>query len=325
MWWGISAFFPVSAGVRQGCVLAPTLFNTCMDWILGRAVDRSSCGASIGNFKVTDLDFADDAVILAETLEVLEIALEALHEEAKPLGLSVNWTKTKVQEFGNLLDVDVQSVHVCGENIEILDSFTYLGSVVQSDGGSDREVTRRLGLAYGVMDSLNRSIWRCRYLTRRTKIRLFRALVIPVLLYGCETWTLNSALKARLDSFGTKCLRRIMGYTWRDHVSNQRILRETDSRPITSLIRERQLQLYGHVARFPEDDPTYRVISERVDPGWRRPRGRPRNSWLKQVDQICQDVLGVGRNAAWRLARRDPRRWSQRLGAAKRSHAYAPL
>ncbi|XP_037792501.1 uncharacterized protein LOC119587867 [Penaeus monodon] len=116
---------------------------------------------------VTDFDFADYAVILAETLEVL-------------LGLSVSWTKTK--EFGDF--------------------------VVQSDGGSNREVTRRLGLAYGVMDSRNMGIWRRRYLTRRTKIMLLRALVIPVLLYGCETWTLNIVLKARLDSFGTEHLCR---------------------------------------------------------------------------------------------------------------------
>ena len=322
---GISSFFPVSAGVRQGCVLAPTLFNACMDWVLGRTVDSSPCGASIGNFIVTDLDFADDAVILAESLEALVTALEALHEEAKPLGLKVSWTKTKVQEFGDLLGDDIQSVRACGENIEILDSFTYLGSVVHNDGGSGWEVTRRLGLAYGVMDSLNRSIWRSRYLTRRTKTRLFRALVLPVLLYGSETWTLTSALKARLDSFGTKCLRRIMGYTWRDRVSNQRILRETGVTPITSQIYERQLQLYGHVARLPEEDPAHRVISERIDSGWRRPRGRPRNSWLKQVDSICLGTLGIGRAAAWRLAGRDPERWSQRLGAAKRSHAYAPL
>ena len=75
---GVSEFFPVTAGVRQGCVLAPTLFNACMDWVLDRTVDQSSCGTSIGDFKVTDLDFADDAVIFAETLEVLVVALETL-------------------------------------------------------------------------------------------------------------------------------------------------------------------------------------------------------------------------------------------------------
>ncbi len=65
MWGGgVSCFFPVNAGVRQGCVLAPSLFNTCMDWVLGRVMDRSRCGASVGNTTVTDLVFADDVVIV---------------------------------------------------------------------------------------------------------------------------------------------------------------------------------------------------------------------------------------------------------------------
>ncbi|KAG0729032.1 tRNA (uracil(54)-C(5))-methyltransferase [Chionoecetes opilio] len=198
---GVSGFFPVNTGVRQGCVLAPSLFNACMDWVLGKVVDQSDCGASVGNTKITDLVFADDAVIFAESLEVLVMALEALHEEAKPLGLKVSWLKTKVQVFGDLLDEAVQSVHACGEDIEILESFTYLGSAVHNDGGSHQEVLRRIGIAHGVMDSLSGSIWRCRYLCRRTKIRIFKSLVIPVLLYGCETWTLNSDLKRQIDAF----------------------------------------------------------------------------------------------------------------------------
>ncbi|KAG0713167.1 CCR4-NOT transcription complex subunit 11 [Chionoecetes opilio] len=94
---GVSSFFPVNTGVRQGCVLAPSLFNACMDWVLDKVVDQSDCGASVGNTKITDLVFAYDAVIFAESLEVLVMALEALHEEAKPLGLEVSWLKTKVQ------------------------------------------------------------------------------------------------------------------------------------------------------------------------------------------------------------------------------------
>ena len=66
----ISDLFPVVTGVRQGCVLAPTLFSTCMDWILGRMSERSSFGASFGSVKISDLDFADDAVIFAETRDI---------------------------------------------------------------------------------------------------------------------------------------------------------------------------------------------------------------------------------------------------------------
>ncbi|KAG0726291.1 Ubiquitin carboxyl-terminal hydrolase 30 [Chionoecetes opilio] len=81
-----------------------------MDWVLDKVVDQSDCGASVGNTKITDLVFADDAVIFAESLEVLVMALEALHEEAKPLGLKVSWLKTKVQVFGDLLDEAVQKM-----------------------------------------------------------------------------------------------------------------------------------------------------------------------------------------------------------------------
>ncbi|KAG0703357.1 Vinexin [Chionoecetes opilio] len=129
-----------------------------MDWVLGKVVDQSDCGASLGKTKITDLVFAGDAVILAESLEVLVMALEALHKEARPLGLEVSWLKTKVQVFGDLLDETVQSVYACGEDIEILESCTYLGSAVYNDDGSRQEVLRRIGIAHGVMDSLSRSI-----------------------------------------------------------------------------------------------------------------------------------------------------------------------
>ena len=84
--------------------------------------------------------------------------------------------------------------------------------------------------------------------------------MIPVLLYGCEIWTLTTDLKRRTDVFGSKCLHMIMGYRWYDVVSNQRLFRETDSRPITSIVRQRQLRLYGHVARYLEADPACRVV-----------------------------------------------------------------
>ena len=149
-------------------------------------------------------------------------------------------------------------------------------------------------------------------------------MVIPVLLYGCETWTLNKDLKRQIDVFGTRCLRWIMGYRWYDFVSLQRLFRETDSRPITSMVRQRQLRLYGYVARYPEADLAYRVVSVRDNPTWRRPRGRPQISWLRQVDASCWESLGMGREPAWRLARRDRHECRCRAGEATRPPAYAP-
>ena len=104
------------------------------------------------------------------------------------------------------------------------------------------------------------------------------SLVLPVLLYGCETWTLTRDLRWRLNSFGTRSLRRILGYRWLDFVSNERLLRETQMRFVTCIVREHQLWLYGHVARFPDADPAYQILSAREPREWRRPMDRPRAS-----------------------------------------------
>ena len=95
------------------------------------------CGASVSNTKITDLVFAINAVIFAESLEVLVMVLEALHEQAKLSGLQVSWPKTKVQVFEGLLGKTVQSIHACGEDIDILVawSITMMGHVNKSYGG----------------------------------------------------------------------------------------------------------------------------------------------------------------------------------------------
>jgi hypothetical protein len=287
-----------------------------MDYVLGKVSDRNLCCASIGEAQISDLDFADDAAFLAESLENLVGALEALEVETRPLGLQVSWTKTKIQAFDDSL-ADVKSVPVCGENVEVLDRFTYLGSVVQSDGGSDLDVERRLGISYGVMESLNQSVWRCRYLSKKTKLHVFKVLVLPVLLYGAETWTLTAQLRTRLNSFVTKSIRRILGYRWDDFVPNQRLLRETGMRLATCLIMERKLRFFGHVARFSPADPTYQILSAKVSGEWKRPRGRPRATWLQQIDSHCQE-LGIGRELAWGLAKSDPDGWRRKVLAATR-------
>ena len=138
-----------------------------------------------------------------------------------------------------------------------MERFTSLGSDIHVSTGCESEVNRRLGRAWGVMDSLDHGEWRCRYLCERTKVRVFKSLVLPVLLYGCETWTLTKDLRWRLNSFGTRSLRRILGCRWSDVVSNERLLRETQMGFVSCIVRERQLRLYGHVACFPDADPAH--------------------------------------------------------------------
>ena len=133
-------------------------------------MERSSCGASFGNVKITDLDFADDAVIFADTLDILSGALEVLNEESEPMGLQVSWVKTKIQAFIDILDAAILSIPVCGEDVEFMERFTYLSSDIHVSACCEPEVNRRLGWAWGVMDSLDHGVWRCRDLCGRTKV-----------------------------------------------------------------------------------------------------------------------------------------------------------
>ena len=158
-------------------------------------------------------------------------------------------------------------------------------------------------------------MWRCRYLCRRTKVRVFRSLMLPVLLCGYETWTLTRDLRWRFNSFGTRSLQRIVGYCWSDFVSNVRLLRETQMRFVTCIVHEHQVRLHGHVAHFPDADPAHQILSAREPHEWRRPMGRPCASWLQQVDQHLKE-MGMGQASAWGMARRRPLEFRRKVDAA---------
>ena len=182
-------------------MLTPSLFSASMDWIMGKVVEGTGCGASFGEVEITDLDFADDAVIFAEAVDILTEALETLSEEAEPLGLRVSWIKTKIQAFGDLLDAAVGSVPVGGENVEVVDKFTYLGSVVHSSSECKADVERRLGLAWGAMNSLTKTVWRSRYLSIRRKFGSCACLCSPSCCMAVRRGRSRTGLEPGLTPF----------------------------------------------------------------------------------------------------------------------------
>jgi len=170
-----------------------------------------------------------------------------------------------MQTFNDMLDAAILSLPACGEVVEDTKRFTYLGSDMHVPTCCEPEVSRHLGRAWRVMDSRvcgaastcvgGRKSW--------LKVLVFKSLVLPVLLYRCETWTLTRDLRQRLNSFGTRSLRRNLGYRWSNFVSIEYLLRETQMRFVTCIVRDRQLRLYGHVAHFPDADPAHHILSAR--------------------------------------------------------------
>ena len=145
----------------------------------------------------------------------------------------------------------------------------------------------------------------------------FRSWVLPVLLYGCETWTLIRDLRRRLNSFGTRSLWIILGFCWSNFVSNEWFLRGTKRRFVSCIVRACQLRLYGHVVHFPDADPAHPILSAREPREWRRPMGRPRASWVQQIDQHLEE-MGVGEASACGMARRRPLEYLQKVDAVTR-------
>ena len=148
--------------------VAPKFFNSCVNHVLGRMSENSGCVVSFATVWITYLDFAD-ALKFAETTDILAKALESLREEAKLLVLRVCWIKTKMQAFGDMQEATTESVSVGGENAELIQTFTYIGSVIHSSTSCGLEVNRRLGRARSAMTSLDEVVWHCRYLCERTK------------------------------------------------------------------------------------------------------------------------------------------------------------
>lgn len=315
-----SEWFPVLTGVRQGCVAAPDLFNCVIDYLM-LSVSARVAGVQIGDFRLSDLEYADDTLILGSTIEGIKAALQIYDTEALKLGLQINWTKTKVMHVGEGQH-HPPNIEINNQSVQFVSSFVYLGSTVTSTGDIDTEVRRRCGLASGVMRALWKPLWCQRSISRRTKLRIYNAAVLPVLLYGAETWPLSKSLAQRLLGFESKALRQIEGVSWREHITNEDIRLRTSQPPVVRTLAQRRVRWFGHIQRLPDSHPTIRILSfDPIAAGWRRPRGAPRTRWLdlvrkdlQRVDIRWQDVPNLAAD------RRGWRNIVQRVGSTPSWH-----
>jgi len=173
----------------------------------------------------TDLDFADDVSIMAEMLEVLILALKIMNEQSSVMGLEINWNKTKIQA-SDIVDAP-PDVTILGHKVDVVDSFVYLGTSVDASGGNDSDICRRIELARTCMKSLDRGIWRSS-ISLVTKVRLYNVYILPVLLYGSDTWSVTEASRQHLDAFDQWCLRRILCIPSTAHVTNISVQSQTN-------------------------------------------------------------------------------------------------
>ena len=127
------------------------------------------------------------------------------------------------------------TIKINNDTVDVVSSFVYLGSTLSRTGDISMEINRRRGLAAGVMRALRKPLWRHRCISRRTKLRIYNAAVLSVLLYGAETWVLTRTLAQRFHGFDSRPLRKIEGIHWTERVTNEEIRERTSQPPVLQL------------------------------------------------------------------------------------------
>ena len=175
---------------------------------------------------------------MAESEEELKSLLMKVKVESEKVGLKLNIQKTKIMASG-----PITSWQIDGETVETAADFIFLGSQITADGDCNHEIKRRLLLGRKVMTNLD-SIFKSRDITLPTKVHLVKGMVFPVVMYGCESWTIKKAECQRIDAFELLCWRRLLRVPWTARRSNQSILKELS--PGCSL-EGLKLQYFGHL------------------------------------------------------------------------------
>ena len=206
--------FLVCTGVRKGCLLSPFLFLLAIDWIMKETTAQGRNGIRwtlMGpNNQLDDLDFADDLALLSSTRQQMQAKTDILASKSSQIGLRVNKGKTKVLRVNNQ---SMEQISVYGEPIEEVDFFIYLGSVVDKLGGTDADIKARKGKARSAFKKM-KNVWSSAMLSTRIKVRIFNSTIKPVLLYGSETWRMNSTPVSKVQTFVNSCLQKLLRIHW---------------------------------------------------------------------------------------------------------------
>nr|KAG5703814.1 hypothetical protein BaRGS_031448 [Batillaria attramentaria] len=300
----LSESFEVKTGVRQGCLLSPFLFLLVIDWIMKTTTAGRKNGIQWTLWtQLDDLDFADDLALLSHSHSQMQDKTTRLEATSAGTGLKINRKKTELMKINTTANTPVT---VGGEPIREVESFVYLGSVVDGQGGTDRDVTARIGKARAAMVML-KNVWASKVVSIRTKLRIFNSNVKSVLLYGCETWRTTKTMQQKIQTFLNTCLRRIFNFRWPEKIRNEELWERAGQEPVAKQILRRKWGWIGHTLRKPASSTTRQALT--WNPQGKRKRGRPRNSWRRDTeaelfDSAETEYAGTEPTEAYPMSRR---------------------
>nr|VZI41450.1 unnamed protein product [Spirometra erinaceieuropaei] len=296
----VSEAFAVTNGVKQGCVLAPTLFSLMFSAMLMDAYRDERPGIRIAyrtdghllnqrrmHFKsrvstttVHELLFADDCALNTTSEEEMQRSMDLFSAACEDFGLVINTQKTVVMHQPPPNSATVPNappqISVNGTQLQVVENFPYLGSTLSRNTKIDDEVANRISKASQAFGRLQSTVWNRHGLQLSTKLKMYKAVILPTLLYGAETWTVYAKQARRLNHFHLSCLRRILRLKWQDRIPDTDVLERTGILSIYAILRQIQLRWSGHLVRMDDERLPKRLFYGDVATGSRRQGGQIR-------------------------------------------------
>ena len=289
----ISESIKMERGIRQGDSISPKLFTATLQEIF-KSFKWQTKGILISGERLTNLRFADDVILFSESAEELDEMINNLNIESKIAGLEINKDKTKIMynKFATPKQIIIDK-----SNIEIVTSYTYLGQQININDSNEKEIKRRIQLAWYAFGKL-KEVFRGE-IPVCLKRKVFDQCILPVLTYAGETWRTTEKLLEKIRVTQRKMERIMLGVTLKDRKTNDWIRKQTQITDAVTKIKSLKWQWAGHIARM--DKRWTKILTKWEPQNSKRRRGRPKRRWIDDIKAMTEED--------WSEKAKDRERW----------------
>ena len=227
---------------------------------------------------VDKLLYADDLAENAKSEEKMQGAVDRMSKACDNFQLTISTKKTEVvHQPAPGKPYSEPTITVNGQKLQVVDKFTYLGSTLSRAVHIDDEVTARTAKASVAFGRLRTNVWERNGIRLYTKLKVYKAVVLPTLLYACETWTVYQRHAKKLNHFHLSCLRKLLKIRWQDKIPDTEVLKKAKMQSVHTLLKLAQLRWTGHVTRMPDERLPKKVLYGELQEG-KRSQGGQRNA-----------------------------------------------